>query len=134
MKECVFCDHFIPNRNSIFENELAIAYFDEFSVSKGHTLIITKRHAATFLDIINEEQMATIELWNKSKKYIDEKHDPDRDNVGLNCGESASQSVMHIHMYFIPRYKVDVENPRGGVRGVIPNKKLLSRTKNWKNI
>lgn len=49
MKECVFCEQFIPNRKPLFENNLAIAYLDEFPVSKGHTLIITKRHAETFL-------------------------------------------------------------------------------------
>jgi len=123
MKECVFCEQFIPNRNPLFENKLAIAYFDEFPVSKGHIIIITKRHAATFFDITNEEQIAIIELLNKCKKYIDKKYHPDGYNVGLNCGESAGQSVMHIHMHLIPRYNGDVENPRGGVRGVIPNKK-----------
>ena len=123
MKECVFCEQFILNRKPLFENKLAIAYFDEFPVSKGHTLIITKRHAATFFDITNEEQIAIIELLNKCKKYIDKKYNPEGYNVGLNCGESAGQSVMHIHMHLIPRYKGDVENPRGGVRGVIPNKK-----------
>lgn len=108
---------------SLFENELAVAYFDEFPVSKGHVLIITKGHAATFFDITNEEQIAIIDLLNKCKEYIDKKYNPDGYNVGLNCGESAGQSVMHVHMHLIPRYKGDVENPRGGVRGVIPNKK-----------
>ncbi len=79
--------------------------------------------AETFFDITDEEQIAIIELLNKCKKYIDKKYNPDGYNVGLNCGESAGQSVMHIHMHLIPRYKGDVENPRGGVRGVIPNKK-----------
>ena len=123
MNECVFCNQFIPNKDSLFENELALAYFDEFPVSTGHMLIITKRHAKTFFDITKEEQIAVIELLNKCKKYIDEKYNPDGYNVGLNCGELAGQSVMHIHMHLIPRYKGDVENPRGGVRGVIPSKK-----------
>ena len=123
MEECVFCKQFISNKKALFENNLAIAYFDEFPVSTGHMLIITKRHAKTFFDITKEEQIAVIELLNKCKKYIDEKYNPDGYNVGLNCGELAGQSVMHIHMHLIPRYKGDVENPRGGVRGVIPSKK-----------
>lgn len=57
------------------------------------------------------------------KKYIDKEYNPDGYNVGLNCGELAGQSVMRIHMHLIHRYKGDVDNPRGGVRGVIPNKK-----------
>ena len=114
---------FFANNLYQIENNLAIAYLDEFPVSKGHTLIITKRHAETFFDITDEEQIAIIELLNKCKKYIDKKCNPDGYNVGLNCGESAGQSVMHIHMHLIPRYKGDVDDPCGGVRGVIPNKK-----------
>mgnify|MGYP005783997779 CR=1 FL=1 len=123
MNKCLFCDQFIPNKKSLFENELAVAFFDEFPVSKGHVLIITKGHAATFSDITNEEQIAIIDLLNKCKEYIDKKYHPDGYNVGLNCGETAGQSVMHVHMHLIPRYKGDVENPRGGIRGVIPNRK-----------
>lgn len=123
MNKCLFCGQFIPNKKLLFENELAVAFFDSSPVSKGHVLIITKGHAATFFDITNEEQIAIIDLLNKCKEYIDKKYHPDGYNVGLNCGESAGQSVMHVHMHLIPRYKGDVENPRGGIRGVIPNRK-----------
>ena len=123
MNKCLLCDQFIINKKSLFENELAVAFFDEFPVSKGHVLIITKGHAATFFDITNEEQIAIIDLLNKCKEYIDKKYHPDGYNVGLNCGETAGQSVMHVHMHLIPRYKGDVENPRGGIRGVMPNRK-----------
>lgn len=123
MEDCIFCNHFIGKKSVLFENELAVAYYDGFPVSNGHTLIITKRHAPTFFDITIEEQKAILELLEKCKEYIDEKYHPDGYNVGLNCGEAAGQSVMHIHMHLIPRYVGDVENPRGGVRGVIPSKK-----------
>ena len=121
--KCVFCEEFIPKQKKVFENKLAIAYFDQFPVSKGHILIITKRHSQTFFDITAEEQKAMISLLNKCKKYIDKLYNPDGYNVGLNCGEAAGQSVMHVHMHLIPRYKGDVENPKGGIRGVIPSKK-----------
>ena len=106
---CIFCDNFIKNKKALFENKLAIAYFDEFPVSKGHILIVTK--------------IAILELLNKCKKYLDEKFSPTGYNIGLNCGRDAGQSVMHIHMHLIPRYSGDVKDPRGGVRGVIPDKK-----------
>ena len=64
-----------------------------------------------------------IDLLNKSKKYLDDKCKSDGYNVRLNCGSMAGQSVMHVHMHIIPRYKDDVKNPRGGIRCVIPNKK-----------
>ena len=57
-----------------------------------------------------------------SSQYIDEKYHPDAYNIGMNLGEDAGQSIMHLHVHLIPRYKNDVENPRGGVRGIIPNK------------
>ena len=120
---CIFCDNFIKNKKALFENKLAIAYFDEFPVSKGHILIVTKRHAPTFFDITEEEQIAILELLNKCKKYLDEKFSPTGYNIGLNCGRDAGQSVMHIHMHLIPRYSGYVKDPRGGVRGVIPDKK-----------
>lgn len=120
---CVFCDEFIPKKEKIFENDLAIAYYDGFPVSKGHILIISKNHKETFFDLTKEEQYAIIALLNKCKKHVDELYHPDGYNVGLNCGREAGQSVMHVHMHLIPRYKGDVENPRGGVRGVIPSKK-----------
>ena len=71
---CIYCDNFIENKKALFENKLAIAYFDEFPVSKGHILIVTKRHAPTFFDITEEEQIAILELLNKCKKYLDEKN------------------------------------------------------------
>ena len=120
---CVFCDEFMPKKEKIFENDLAIAYYDGFPVSKGHILIISKNHKETFFDLTKEEQYAIIALLNKCKKHVDELYHPDGYNVGLNCGREAGQSVMHVHMHLIPRYKGDVENPRGGVRGVIPSKK-----------
>ena len=64
-------------------------------------------------------------LWllvNHCKKLLTERFHPDGFNVGINVGEAAGQSVFHVHIHLIPRYKGDVENPKGGVRGVIPNK------------
>lgn len=123
MEKCVFCNEFNKSKKKIFENELAIAYFDGYPVSKGHMLIITKRHAKTFFDITKEEQDAMFDLLRKAKSYIDEKYKPTGYNIGFNCGEDAGQSVMHVHLHLIPRYHKDVENPRGGIRGVIPANK-----------
>lgn len=78
-----------------------------------------------FFDITDQEQVAIIELLNKCKKYIDEKYNSNGYNIGLNYGEAAGQSVMHMYMHLIPRYKEDVDNLRGGVRWVIPNKKII---------
>lgn len=115
---CIFCEK-IKNKNYIFENELAVAFLDGFPVSKGHMLIIPKRHVETYFDVTKEEAAAMKELVDKAKDYLDKEYKPDGYNIGLNCGEYAGQTVMHCHMHVIPRYKGDIENPRGGVRKII---------------
>lgn len=122
MEECLFCNWKEDKEKNVLENELAFARFDEFAVSKGHMLFMTKRHVKDFFETTEEEKKAIFELVDKAKKMIDEKYSPSGYNIGMNCGESAGQSVMHIHVHLIPRYDGDVENPRGGVRGVIPKK------------
>lgn len=122
MNNCLFCNW--KNKKELFflENELVFAVFDNFAVSKGHLLFITKRHIKDFFETTKEERQAIFDLIDEAKKLIDEMFQPTGYNIGMNCGESAGQSIMHLHVHLIPRYDGDVENPRGGVRGVIPNK------------
>lgn len=115
---CIFCEK-VNSKEILFENDLAIAFFDGFPVSKGHTLIIPKRHVATYFEVTKEEAAAMKDLADKVKKFLDSQYKPDGYNIGLNCGEYAGQTVMHCHMHVIPRYKGDIENPRGGVRKII---------------
>ena len=118
MKKCLFCGEV----KRMLENDLAFVMMDDFAISKGHCEIITKRHIATFFDTTTEERIAIFELVDKMKKVLDQKYKPDGYNIGMNCGEAAGQSVMHLHVHLIPRYTGDVANPRGGVRGIIPAK------------
>lgn len=122
MKDCLFCRWKDDNEKIVLENEFAFARFDEFAVSKGHLLFMTKRHVKDFFETNLQERQAIFELIDKAKKLIDERFHPTGYNIGMNCGQSAGQSVMHIHVHLIPRYDGDVENPRGGIRGVIPQK------------
>lgn len=121
MKECFFCKA-IEKAEFEIENELAIARFDNFPVNKGHMLIIPKRHIKDWWETTEKEKNAIFQLVNESKKIIDQKYKPDGYNIGMNLGEPAGQSIMHLHVHLIPRYVGDVKNPRGGVRGVIPEK------------
>ena len=121
MKECFFCK-VIENAEFEIENELAIARFDNFPVNKGHMLIIPKRHIKDWWETTEKEKNAIFQLVNETKKIIDQKYSPDGYNIGMNLGEPAGQSIMHLHVHLIPRYIGDVKNPRGGVRGVIPEK------------
>ena len=117
-KECVFCQM----KDYILENELAYAIYDKYPVGKGHMLFIPKRHVKDFFDITKEEREAIFELIDEGKKLLDEKYSPDSYNVGINCGEHAGQTIMHVHVHLIPRYIGDIKDPTGGVRGVIPYK------------
>lgn len=118
---CIFCDK-IKEDNTLFETFEWIALFDEYPVSKGHTLLIPKEHFETYFDLPDKYLKSIDTTIKQTKKILDEKFHPDWYNVGFNCGETAGQSIMHFHIHIIPRYKGDIENPRGGIRGVIPAK------------
>ncbi|OIJ09316.1 diadenosine tetraphosphate hydrolase [Anaerobacillus arseniciselenatis] len=117
---CPFC----TPENIVLSNELAYAIFDIYPVNKGHLLIIPKRHVSGFFDTTTEEREAINELLEQGKSLLEEKYQPDGYNIGINCGETAGQTIFHVHVHLIPRYEGDMENPRGGVRGVIPEKRI----------
>lgn len=119
---CLFCDYQTKRSNYIYENELVYAIKDQFPVSPGHALVITKRHFASYFDATKEEILAIDEAMRAVKDLIEEIYHPDGYNIGVNQGADAGQTIMHLHVHLIPRYKGDVKNPRGGVRGAIPGK------------
>lgn len=114
---CLFCEI-----DSQLEGALVYARLDKFPVSEGHSLIIPKRHVETWFEMSQAERQEAFELIDKLKAMLDEKYAPDGYNIGLNCGQSAGQTINHAHIHLIPRYKGDMADPRGGVRGVIPEK------------
>ncbi len=118
--KCPFCN---PSPSDIkFSNELCYAREDAFPVSPGHMLIIPFRHIADFFEIKDDERMAMFELLWLVRDRALEALSPGGFNVGVNAGEVAGQTVMHVHLHLIPRFKGDVADPRGGVRWIIPAK------------
>lgn len=117
-----FSDIQIDKTKVVLENELAFAIYDGYPVTKGHLLIVPKRHVPSFFDLSIIERGAMLSLLEKSKLHLDSLYHPDAYNIGINDGEAAGQTIMHCHLHLIPRYIGDTTNPRGGVRGVIPNK------------
>ena len=107
----------------IAENNLAYAIYDRYPVSLGHLLIITKRHIESFFDASEAERQALNKLIGECKNLLDIKYSPDGYNIGVNCGSAAGQTIFHVHIHLIPRYFGDMEDPSGGVRGVIPEKR-----------
>jgi superfamily II DNA or RNA helicase/diadenosine tetraphosphate (Ap4A) HIT family hydrolase/HKD family nuclease/SOS-response transcriptional repressor LexA len=108
----------------ITANDAAFAIFDNYPVTPGHVLVVTRRLVSTWFEATQAEQAAVMELVNHVKSILDEslKPKPDGYNVGFNAGEAAGQTVPHVHIHVIPRYKGDVADPRGGIRHVIPGK------------
>ena len=119
MERCIFCE---PKREVLAQNTHAIAVFDSFPVSPGHTLIVPRRHVVTIWDLEPEEYSDCFTLARELRSILESRFSPDGFNVGANCGEAAGQSVWHANIHVIPRYKGDTPNPRGGVRHVIPLK------------
>lgn len=122
MEKCPFCN--IRQGEWMFETELSVCISDQFPVSPGHALVVPKRHVASYFDLNYEEIK---DLWlavNRAKENLDHLYQPDGYNIGINIGKTAGQTVPHVHIHVIPRYNGDVEDPRGGIRGVIPEKKL----------
>jgi ATP adenylyltransferase len=116
---CIFCD---LQREIVAETQYSLAFLDSFPVSKGHALVVPRRHVTTIWEMTNEEYADAFMLVRQVKEVLTERFTPDAFNVGINCGEVAGQSVWHAHIHVIPRYKGDVPNPRGGVRHIIPGK------------
>lgn len=112
----------ISQEDWIDSNEYAFAVYDDYPVNEGHVLVISKREIPTWFDATEEEQQAIMNLIGKMKLYLQEKYDPDGYNIGLNNGEAAGQTVPHLHVHLIPRFEGDMEDPRGGVRHVIPER------------
>jgi diadenosine tetraphosphate (Ap4A) HIT family hydrolase len=119
--ECLFCE--IPKDRIILENELAYAIRDGFPVTSLHSLVIPKRHVETFFDLYQPERNAIFQLVDQLKTDI-ENSDASVSgfNIGMNSGQSAGQTIFHCHVHVIPRRDGDMPDPKGGVRGVIPEK------------
>lgn len=119
--DCLFCE--TPRERLVSENKLAYAIRDSFPVTELHTLVIPKRHVVDYFELSRPEVNACNRLLEEMRHEI--KGSDDRVvgfNIGMNAGEAAGQTIFHCHIHFIPRRSGDVENPRGGVRHVIPGK------------
>ncbi len=119
MKQNPYCP-FCTAEGIVLRNELAYVRFDKYPVNPGHCLIIPFRHVADFFATTEEERWAMLALAEVAKQMVVRDFAPQGYNLGINVGEVAGQTVPHVHLHLIPRYSGDVDNPRGGVRGVIP--------------
>ena len=122
---CPFCSP--ANDEIVLRNVHCYVRWDRYPVSKGHLLIIPIRHVADFFALADQEHSAVLEMLWQAKLKLESEFHPDGYNVGVNIGQTAGQTVMHVHIHLIPRYVGDMERPEGGVRGVIPEKRLYRK-------
>lgn len=112
----------VPEAAWVCSNALAFAFRDRYPVSPGHTLIVTRRVTPDWFSTTDAERAAMLALVDEVKAQLDAELHPDGYNIGFNAGAAAGQTVMHVHVHVIPRFRGDMDDPRGGVRHVIPSK------------
>ncbi len=117
---CPFCT--LELSRIRYENNTFQVIRDGFPITPGHTLIITKQHTASIFELEPEEFLQLREAIHWAKTDLNQEFSPDSYNLGINDGPEAGQTVPHLHIHLIPRYKSDQPDPRGGVRWVIPEK------------
>ena len=117
---CAFC--ILRASRIVAESPLALVIRDKFPVSRGHTLVIPRRHVASFFDTTPEEQHELLSLMASARRQLDVEFRPDAYNIGVNDGTAAGQTVPHLHVHIIPRYHGDLPDPRGGIRWIFPDK------------
>ncbi|MGZ5036472.1 MAG: HIT family protein [Usitatibacter sp.] len=114
-EKCELC----ARESVLSENDLAYVRADSHALSRGHVIVVPKRHVADYFEMTPEEQAAIVELLREARHLVQAEHSPDGYNIGVNIGQAAGQSRMHVHVHLIPRYLGDVPNPKGGVRCVL---------------
>ncbi len=119
--DCPFCER-IQSDNVLVQNGHAAGFPDGYPISPGHMLIVPLRHEADFFALSDKEQAAILEIVRDLQRSLARTTDATAFNLGLNSGADAGQTVGHAHLHLIPRYSGDVDDPRGGIRWIIPGK------------
>ena len=123
---CPFCN-LEPDREIITESSASFSVFDKFPVSKGHALIILKRHCTNYFELTFEEQTACWSMVNNVQETLKERLNPDGFNIVINVYSAAGQTVPHVHIHLIPRYLGDESQPVGGFRSAVYDRKVKRR-------
>lgn len=119
-KACPFCS--LSLERVYRPGRLCLAFGDAYPVSRGHTLVIPRRHVGSFFEITREEKDEIFDVLEWCRNDLLARHAPAGFNIGINDGAAAGQTVMHLHIHLIPRYNGDKSDPRGGIRWIFPDK------------
>lgn len=125
---CPFCDLETEAYGRIIErSELFYLIYSLYEVSEGHALIIPKKHMEHPYHMRAGQWIDFGTMLEYAVEYLEYKYSLQGFNIGWNVGEAGGQTIMHAHCHIIPRYDGDVEDPRGGIRHVIPEKANYAR-------
>ncbi len=106
---CIFCKIIngdIPSKK-VYEDDDVLAILDISQATKGHTLVLPKKHYANLLEIPNDEYIKVMTRAKEITNKIVTNLNADGCNILNNCKEAAGQTVMHYHVHIIPRYNGD---------------------------
>lgn len=117
-QDCLFCQ--IGADRILWSNDRVVVVADDFPVSQGHRLVLTRRHIGSFFEATEAERASISEALEAAKAQVEQDYRPDAYNIGINDGPAAGQTIPHLHVHLIPRYHGDSADPRGGVRWVRP--------------
>ena len=126
MTGCPFCS--IQPDKIIEQNALTFTVRDTRPMSPGHTLIVPKRHIASIFQATKDEVAGLWEAVQQARDGLLKEFSPDGFNIGINDGLASGQTILHLHIHVIPRYKGDMPDPRGGIRWIFPDKAVY-----WKD-
>jgi Diadenosine tetraphosphate (Ap4A) hydrolase and other HIT family hydrolases len=121
--DCPFCEIINGNQPAdvVAETTQYLCFLDKYPVTEGHALVVPKDHIQQFSQLTGTGLFSFLQ---RAHTEIREEFSPDATNIGLNNGQEAGQTVAHLHWHIIPRYAGDIPDPTGGVRGVIPDKRV----------
>jgi histidine triad (HIT) family protein len=108
-QDCIFCKIIageIPAQK-IAEDERTVAFMDINPATRGHVLVVPRRHARDLLEIDDEDLAATILAARTIAQRVKDRLDADGVNLLNSCGSAAWQTVYHFHVHVIPRYEGD---------------------------
>ena len=119
-KNCPFCSPSLAR--IVIESPVAMGLWDSYPLNPGHVLIVPRRHFASWFEATAAERDEMLRLTDDARRIVIERHLPDGFNLGINDGAAAGQTIPHLHLHLIPRYRGDIPDPRGGVRSIIPDR------------
>jgi diadenosine tetraphosphate (Ap4A) HIT family hydrolase len=127
MAGCPLCGA-LSDDGLLVEGTDAVALMDKYPLNPGHCLILPRRHTPLFWDLSSEEIADLFSVLAEARGLIDKKFSPDGYNIGVNVGPVAGQTIDHVHVHLIPRYRGDDDDPRGGVRWILPERAVYWET------